>query len=95
MAKAQIKAKEEGVLKEEVSLPTGIKASDLTVEKRVELFTKEFEKFNKETSETFGIRLGVELNYAPQAIVPRLTVIDLLQKKNEKENPATQEKPKA
>lgn len=67
----------------------------MTVEKRVELFTKEFEKFNKESADTFGIRLGVELNYAPQAIVPRLTVIDLLAKKNEPQKTTTQEKPAA
>lgn len=90
--KAKLKTKEEGVAEK---LPAGMKASDLTVEKRVELFTKEFEKFNKESADTFGIRLGVELNYAPQAIVPRLTVIDLLAKKNETQNPATQEKPTA
>ena len=89
MAKAKILAKEE------TKLPGGMKASDLSVEKRVELFTAEFEKFNKESAETFGIRLGVELNYAPQAIVPRLTVIDLLQKKNVKENNQTTETPKA
>ena len=89
MAKAKILAKEE------TKLPGGMKASDLSVEKRVELFTAEFEKFNKESAETFGIRLGVELNYAPQAIVPRLTVIDLLKKKNETPNQATQEKPAA
>lgn len=90
MAKAKLKEKEEIG-----GIPVGMKASDLTVEKRVELFTKEFEKFNKETSETFGIRLGVELSYAPQAIVPKLTVIDLLKKKNETPNQATQEKPAA
>ena len=90
MAKAQLKNKEVVDSK----LPGGMKASDLSVEKRVELFTKEFEKFNKETAETFGIQLGVEIAYTPRAIVPRLTVVDLL-KKNDNQNPATQEAPKA
>ena len=83
--KAQVKAKEE-------VLPEGFKASDLSVEKRVELFTAEFEKFNKETSEQFGIALSVEIVTHPKGIVPRLTLVDLLKDKNvKKEEPKTEE----
>jgi hypothetical protein len=83
MAKAQLKKKEE-VVKEE-----GFKAIDLTAEKRIELFVQAYQKFEKESAETFGVKLGVEQNYLPQAIVPKLVVIDLLKKNENKptENP--------
>ena len=87
--KAQLKNKEETV---EV-LPEGIKIKDLTVEKRIELFIKSYQEFEKKGIETFGCKLGVEQNYLPQAIVPKLVVIDLL-KKDETKNPI-QEAPKA
>lgn len=71
----------------------GIKITDLSVEKRIELFVKSYQEFEKKGAETFGCKLGVELNYLPQAIVPKLVVIDLL-KKDETKNPI-QEAPKA
>ena len=87
MSKAQLKTKEVGAVTGNAS--SGIKVTDLSPEKRVELFVQSYQNFEKESIETFGVKLGVEQNYLPQAIVPKLVVIDLL-KKDEKqptENP--------
>lgn len=75
--KAQLKKKEEKVVEE----------NNLTVEKRIELFIASYQKFEKESAETFGVKLGVELAYTPQAVVPRLVVMDLLKKNENKTEP--------
>lgn len=87
MGKAKLKVKEE-----ETKLPEGMKAKDLSVEKRVELFTKEFEKFNEETREAFGIALSVELVFNPKGVVPRLTLVDLLKQEDGRQTTTDQKK---
>ncbi len=67
-------------------IPSGMKASDLSVEKRVELYQKVFEKFKAETSEMFGLAIGVEIAWTPNAAVPRMVLVDLLKKKDGQEN---------
>jgi len=49
------------------------------------LFIKAYQKFEKESSETFGMRIGAKLVYSEQGIVPRLVTLDLLSK-DEKAN---------
>jgi hypothetical protein len=73
--KAQLKTKD-----------SEIKLTDLTIEKRTELFTKEFEKFSVSNADTLGCKIGLELAYLPQGVVPKLVVIDLLANPGDKNN---------
>lgn len=75
MAKVTKKEKVGGV-------PAGMTSKDLSLEKRVELYSTAFEEFKAKMVEEFGLALEVELLTTPRAIVPRLTLVDL-QKKNE------------
>ena len=63
-------------------VPAGMTSKDLSLEKRVELYSTAFEEFKAKMVEEFGLALEVELLTTPRAIVPRLTLVDL-QKKNE------------
>jgi len=64
-----------------------LKSKDLSVEKRNELFIKAYQEFEKEASEKYGMRIGAQLAYSQQGIVPRLVTLDLLAK-NENQNKA-------
>lgn len=80
MAKAKLKAKTE------TAIPSGMTAKDLTVEKRMELFMPTFEKFKQDTSDMFGLALACEIMATPQAIVPRMVLVDLLKKAPDGQN---------
>lgn len=73
---------------------SGMKAKDLSLEKRVELATNEFDKFQELIKHQFGMSLGAELSGYPRAIVARLTLIDLLKKDENKEQPKENNKQK-
>ena len=77
----------------EGGMPEGMKASDLSVEKRMELYGQEVARFDKEMSETYGVSLGVELKFSPKGIIPTMVLVDLLSKKNVKNSEATQKEP--
>ncbi len=66
-----------------------VQAKDLSLEKRIELYNVDFEKFKKETADKYGLALTTEIVYTPQAAVPRLTLYDLLKDAN-KENKVKQ-----
>lgn len=74
--------------KVESIVTSGMQAKDLSLEKRVELYNKEYEKFKNDMSEQYGLTLDVELIYHPKGTMPRMVIVDLLAKKNEqaKEN---------
>lgn len=79
--------KEKNELPVKSSLPTGMKAKDLSLEKRIELATAEWEKFQEMLRDQFGLGMGTELTGYPRALVGRITLVDLLAKPNEtKEN---------
>ena len=63
----------------------------LDIKKRSDLFIEAYQKFEKEMSELYGMRIATMLTYSQQGIIPRLTVVDLL---NTNENTNT-EKPEA
>ncbi len=69
------------------SLPGGMSAKDLSIEKRTELFNAAFQEFQKMGAETFGLKVGCQMAYLPQATVPRMVVIDLLNKNEETKQP--------
>lgn len=58
-------------------------ATDLSLEKRVELYEQEFIKFKTDMENTFGLRLDVEVAHTPKGIFPRMVLVDLLKKDNE------------
>ncbi len=72
---------------EVMSIPEGMQAKDLSVEKRVQLFSADFEKFKAEMSQTYGLTIGVELAGYPNALFPRMTLIDLLKKNEQAKQP--------
>lgn len=85
MAKAKLKAKERPVgippqdsTTNTPSIPPGMTAKDLSPEKRIELFSAEFETFKKHAIDTYGLEIAVELVGMPRAIIPRIVVNDLL-----------------
>lgn len=80
--------------KEEVKVLGGMSAKDLSIEKRQELFQAAYNKFEAEMKETLGLGIGCEILYTPRAAVPRLTLVDLLPKK-ENVPQGNQENPKA
>lgn len=82
MAKAKLKAKTDAT----PTIPDGMTAKDLTVENRMELFMPSFEKFKKDTSDMFGLALACEIMATPQAIVPRMVLVDLLKKAPDGQN---------
>lgn len=71
MAKAKVKTKEE--VKE-------VGGKNLSLEKRMELYEKDFNKFKETMSEQWGLSLGLELMYTPRGMFPRLTLVDLMKK---------------
>lgn len=73
------------------NVPTieGMKASDLSPEKRIELFQVEFNKFNTEMADKFGLALGAEILATPKAIVPRIVLVDLLANKGNEQAKAS------
>ena len=84
MAKAKLLKVEEVTS----GIPSGMQAKDLSLEKRMELYQADFKKFNEEMAETYGLSLATEIKYAPQAIVPRMVLVDLLKKQDgQNENP--------
>ena len=87
MAKLKAKEKVEEVVG---NIPEGMKIIDLTVEKRMELYQQAVQKFDEEMSKTYGLSLGVELNFKASGITPKMVLVDLLAKKNE---PKIQEAP--
>lgn len=76
------KAKKVEITKEIESPYMGTSAKDLSIEKRVELFNSEYEKFKVDMENTFGLKIDVELVYHPKGTVPRVVLVDLL-KNNE------------
>lgn len=64
-------------------LPEGMKPTDLSLEKRQELFQAAFGEFEKVMREEFGLGLGAEIVWSPRAAVPRITMVDLLAKKED------------
>ena len=88
MAKAELKKKVEG------GIPAGMQAKDLSVEKRAELYKEALEKFDKEASALYGISFTAQVKYAKQGIVPIIVFVDMLDKKDEKQNkPTKKEEP--
>lgn len=81
MAKAKVKEIEV------LTIPEGMKASDLSQEKRIEIFQSVFDKAKEGWANDFGLALDVEIVFNPKGVVPRLVVVDLLQKKDEQKNP--------
>lgn len=80
---AKVNKKE--VKKEEAGIPSGMQARDLSVEKRGEIFSQNFEKFKTQNLELLGMTLDVEQAYTPKGAFPRMVMIDMLAKeKNEK-----------
>ncbi len=70
--------------KVESKVPEGMTAKDLSVQKRTELCQEAFNKFQKEIADDFGFGLGAEIIWTPRAAVPRIVLVDLLQKENDK-----------
>lgn len=87
MAKAKNKeVKAEIVSSESGAVPTpyqGMQAKDLSLEKRVELYGKEFDKFKSDMANQFGLNIDVEVMVHPKGIMPRMVLVDLLAKKDE------------
>lgn len=79
---AKVKVKESVV---DNGIPNGMKASDLSVEKRFALYQAALKKFDEEASKIFGVSVGVELKYTPRGIVPAMVLVDLLKANAEKE----------
>lgn len=77
MAKPKVKAVEEAG-----QIPEGVKIIDLSQEKRIELYQKALAKFDKEGSEVYGISIAAQLKYTAQGIIPSLSLVDLLSKRN-------------
>lgn len=69
-------------------VPQGTQIKDLSVEKRLELFNVTFEKFQDEMKEVYGLQLGANIIWASIGAVPRIVIIDLLEKKNERQEKA-------
>lgn len=81
MAKAKkVEDKQEVVVK---GVPSPYAASDLSLEKRVELYSAEFEKFKTDNENQFGLKIDVELAHTAKGIFPRMVLVDLLKKENE------------
>lgn len=57
-----------------------ISAKDLSLEKRIELYQAEFNKFKDAMGDTYGLTLDVEIVYHPKGSVPRMVLVDLLKK---------------
>lgn len=70
------KAKPKSNLSGKVISSTQLK--DLSVEKRVELFNKEFEDFKTHTENNFGLKIDVEIVFNKKGIIPRVVLVDLL-----------------
>jgi hypothetical protein len=68
--------------KKEVS--NNLKAKDLSVEKRVELYQAALTQFDKESIEKYGMSVGAELRITKQGIQPLLVLVDVLAQQNEK-----------
>ncbi len=68
------KAKEVKVVAPAVN--TEFKAKDLSLEKRVELYSKDFEAFKKEKYEEYGLQLDVEMARLPKGTFPRMVLVD-------------------
>lgn len=84
------KAKKVEVVKSEevknvTSTEQGFKAKDLSLEKRVELYSKDFESFKLEKLEQYGLMLDVEMARLPKGTFPRMVLTDPT-KTNEKNN---------
>lgn len=80
MPKAKIKK-----TKEVSAIPEGMKASDLSQEKRMKLYQEVVKQFDAEMSQTYGISLGVELKFTPKGVFPQMVLVDLLANKNEQQ----------
>ena len=78
--KAKLKPKTEKV---EDAVPEGTKIIDLSPEKRGELYEEALKKFDKESVETYGFTLDVELVFNKKGVVPRMVKVDILTLKNE------------
>lgn len=78
--KAKLKPKAE---EKEIIIPDGMTAKDLSLDNRVKLYNQAFEKFKKESADTFGLGLAMEIAWMPQAAVPRQVLVDLLKKEND------------
>jgi hypothetical protein len=81
--------------KEVDSVPEGMKIIDLSVEKRIELYQELLKNFDAENSKVYGVSVGVEIKFAPQGIVPRMVLVDLLANKNEPKPTENKEEPKS
>jgi hypothetical protein len=57
----------------------------LSLEKRVELYQKEFDVFKEENSKKYGLVIDCEIAVLPKGIFPRMVLVDLT-KKNEQAN---------
>lgn len=88
MAKAKVK--EEVAAVEDNSIPSGMKAKDLSLEKRVDMYSKEFEKFKATNAEVFGLMIDVELAHLAKGIFPRMILVDLLKNQQQNEQPQKQ-----
>lgn len=64
------------------AVPSPYAPTDLSLEKRVEMYSKEFDKFKSDMENTFGLRIDMELVFNPRGIVPRMVLVDLLKKEN-------------
>lgn len=62
---------------------SSFQAKDLSQEKRIELYTADYEAFKKEKADQYGLMLDVELAFTPKGIVPRQVLIDLVKQQNE------------
>jgi hypothetical protein len=81
MAKVEKKEKKTG----KDAVVSTYQASDLSLEKRVELYQKEFDVFKEENSKKYGLVIDCEIAVLPKGIFPRMVLVDLT-KKNEQAN---------
>lgn len=75
---------------EKVNTISAMNLSDLSLEKRIEVFNKRRDEFLKTSSDELGLTENCELVFDRRGIVPRIVIIDLLAKQNENQNQPSQ-----